>query len=174
MSKDVLFSVFAVEDDSYLKTGSFTHLIGGCFFGESHWHVLVPYHHNRISSCWPCYIHIYLCAWLTPLLTHKYDLVLSWYTISAHPRTPNSIKCPKTKTSVFGRKITKSGRFLRAKKVKISKIVQNMFFTQMERFWVKKKFFSKKFFWIIQNSQKTEAGIFHEPLKLCGWDSQGI
>ena len=29
-----------------------------------------------------------------------------------------------------------------------------------------------QFFWIIQN-HKTEVGIFHEPLKLCGWFFQG-
>ena len=41
---------------------------------------------------------------------------------------------------------------------------ENMFFTRIERFWVEKKFFSKKFFWIIQNLENTESAISRKRL----------
>ena len=61
------------------------------------------------------------------------------------------------------------GELLRKKNRKSWK---HVFYTNWTILSWKKNFF-ENFFWIIQNSQKTEAGIFHEPLKLCGSFSQG-
>ena len=50
---------------------------------------------------------------------------------------------------------------------------ENMFFTRIERFWVEKKIFSKKFFWMIQNPKNRPYIIFHEPYICFGSFFQG-
>ena len=61
--------------------------------------------------------------------------------------------------------MTKSGVLPWEKK---SKIVKTCFLHELNDSNSKKNFFENfELFWIIQ-SPKTEAGIFHDPLKLCG------